>query len=120
MTGSAFYEAERALLNINGLDSWRETQKSILAELRSKATDISDAYVKEFDAGIESSLDEYLQNHDITRGSSKYASIRRLYRDASIDRINDEHWYTSPAARQESANNTKSGREDFAERIKEM
>lgn len=115
-----YSEAERALLTLDGVEAWREQQKSLLTELRGKATGLSDAYVKEFTEGIEGSLDGYLQAHGITDDSDNYDSIRGIFRDASIDRINDEHWYTSPAARQEVSQDTASGRDNFAQRLKEL
>lgn len=93
-------ESERGLLSIDSIEEWRTRQHGILAGLREAAWgDSSDKYIDEFNNSINSSLDDFLKERGYDKDSSNYNEIRDLYRNASLDKVHDDEWYTSPGAR---------------------
>jgi hypothetical protein len=109
---------ERNVLGLTKVNEWRVRQHSILNGLRAHSPSVIDTqYVTDFKNSIESTLDDFLHEQGIDTSAANYDEIRTLFREASIDRINDDEWGNSPSSRGVDPNDHKSQSDIFAERI---
>lgn len=94
-------DSEKPLLGLDSLERWRELEeKRRNALFRGDNSELSKLHT-DFNTSIESSLDAFLYERGLTLHFSNYDEIRKLYRNASIDKISDTEWYTSPSSRGE-------------------
>ena len=93
---------ERALLNVERADEWRDMQYGVLGAMRHKAELGDDSYVGKFNDSIDDALESYLNAQGVAEDSTRRDELRRVYRGISIDRISDSEWYASPSSRGET------------------
>lgn len=107
-----YSDTERPFLDIHKIDDWRTHQHEILTKLRDNDPNFMDgAYIQVFQDNVDESLDDYLEQQGLDKNAPGYGRLREIYRNASLDKIRDEQWYTSPAARDEDASKTASERD---------
>lgn len=118
---SELSDSERHILSLATADEWRTGQKAELSTLRDNGDVFDAGYITTFNDGIDDNLDAYLQAKGVEPTSPHYNEMRQALRDASIDRVNDEEWYTRPSSRGESVEPEAdiSGRDMFARRANE-
>lgn len=108
-----YSDAERQFLDIDKIDAWRARQHGILAGLRESDPNFMDgAYVQLFQDNVEDALDDYLGQQGLDKDAAGYGRIREIYRNASLDKVRDKQWYTSPSARGEDPPKTASERDN--------
>lgn len=121
---------ERNVLSMKQLEDWRKFQEADLDDRRGRsgyipslggkvAIDEEPPYVTEFKAGVDTSLDSYLDSLHLPVDSPNRDVIKGLFRDASIDKISVDDWRGSPASRGGDPADTKSPRTVFSEKINE-
>lgn len=99
----------RDLYDIDAINEWRSNEAVRLSELRrNSSNDLGGQYVTDFLSGVEDELDSFLASKGINSGCSEYSELRQLYRDSSIDRVDDDIWGNSPASRGVDRNDIKS------------
>lgn len=112
----------RGLYSIDMVNEWRSSESSRLGGLRTDSIEsgaFDDSYVTSYIEAIEDKLDEFLAAKGVTPDDPEYATLRQLYRDANIDRFNDNAWGNSPASRGVDANDTKSQSDKVEEIIRQ-
>lgn len=101
-SSAEYSDQEKGMLDISKVEAWRSHQHGILNGLREADPDfMNGAYVTLFNDNVDDALDDYLAQQGLDKTSTNYPKVREMYRKASIDRVRDEKWYTSPAARGE-------------------
>jgi|GEM_PF-5590157 len=107
-----YSDTERSCLDIHEVDAWRAHEHGILADLREADPNfMAGAYIQLFRDNVDDSLDDYLAQQGLDKDAPGYKQVREIYRNASLDKIRDEQWYTSPAARNEDPSKTASERD---------
>lgn len=109
-------------MDIDKVDMWRQGQHKTLNELRDKAVpDISDTgYIDEFKNGVDDALKQFLAENGLDASHREYQEIFEMYRQASVDRVHEAEWLTSPASRGKDAADRASGRDKLAQHIQSM
>ena len=118
---SELSDSERSVMSIDTAEQWRDAQKDELNNLRSQGDVFGGDYIDTFNANIDDRLDAYLQAKGLEPGSAHYNEARQSLRNASIDRVSDDEWYTRPSSRGDMVDleNDHSGRDVFARRVDE-
>jgi hypothetical protein len=117
-TSPEFTQQERDVFSIDKLNEWRDRQSKSLDGYREDFSE-NPNYVEDFKNSIDVDLEAYLAQNDIDTAAPNYDEIRRLFRDASIDRIRENEWGNSPASRGVDADDHKSERDKFSHIIEE-
>lgn len=112
-------DKEQSVFSLDTLSEWRSRQYSILSGLREADNFSNTNYIDDFNASIETTLNEFLSEKNITPDSPNYDEIRALFREASIDNITEDEWGNSPASRGVDSSDTKSQSDIFGDRIAE-
>lgn len=115
---------ERGVLTVATLEEWRTRQHGVYQGLRESANTVdSQASVDPtFMQVLPDLLKDFLRSKGIDESSPNYQEIEDMFYSARIgdgngDGIADDEWEFSPASRGTDANDTKSQRDVFGERI---
>ena len=108
----------RKLYDASVVNEWRQGEYAELTRMRQSTGFQNDSYNDDFKAGIDGRLDAFLATKGVSSSDDDYNELRKVYRDAAVDKITENVWGNSPASRGIDANDTESERVKLEKRVK--